>query len=595
MSNWYLRCLAALVVVGAVFTAGAGSAAVVLEWERIAGRLGLNDRPVERTNVVETYWRTLDTAVLSIERMEVDLGNPDGSGTGGAIESFGDTLLYASANGHLATLDMTEGTLEYLDLRVPMNYDHVRQTYFRPNPQFNQNWYRVHDLLIVPSEGDPNEGTLYVNHHFFDEPTLSMCNTINRRPIRMVDGKIDLSQGDWEEIYRLNKCFDMPADDWTFEGHLSGGRMVAVGQDALLFNGGEFGVGTFRDRPEEAQADSGTDYSKIVRLDLKTLETSYHAYGFRNAQGLAWDNDGGLWEAEHGAQGGDEVNYILEGENYGWPNVSYGTDYGAPRRPLKLNPIQGRHDGFRPPMYSFVPSVGLSNLVFVPRDGKGYHEWKDDILATSLKGETLWRMRVEPGPRIAMAEPIILGERLRDIIQMENGRFAILTGAHTVIFLRDPKAEQEVALEAPPAPSLVVSGYDNIAILEASGRQMEAEYPWGQLLYQGACASCHRLDGTVGAAPPLNGIIGRVVGTYTDYPYSDVLSSSRKRWTKSRVNRFIQNPEAEFSGSYMAGLGHLESHERRAIIDFLANTEPGVTEAVEAQTSASIGELSGTR
>ncbi|MEM7767943.1 MAG: PQQ-dependent sugar dehydrogenase [Pseudomonadota bacterium] len=590
LNHWIVRWGLIICGLATIFAAGAALAATVLEWDRISGRLGLQEGPVERLNVIEARWNRLETAILTLETMEVDLGNPDGSGTGGAIETFGDNILYASANGHLATLDLKSGDLDYLQLRVPMNYDHVRRTYFMPNPQFNQNWYRLHDLLIIPHAEGSDRGTLYVNHHFFDEPTLSMCNTIHRRPIRLSAGKIDLSEGDWEEIYRLNKCLDLPADDWTFEGHLSGGRMVPFGDDALLFNGGEFGIGTFRDRPEEAQADSGIDYSKIIKLDLTTLETSYHAYGFRNAQGLAWDNDGRLWEAEHGAQGGDEVNHVIEGENYGWPNVSYGTDYGAPRRPLKLNPIQGRHDGYRPPMYSFVPSVGLANIIFVPRESDQYHEWKDDLLAVSLKGESLWRMRIEEGPRIAMAEPIKLNRRLRDIIQLENGRFAILTGAHTLIFIRDPKAEAE--RDIPAQQPFLVAGYDAIGAIEASGRAMESEYPWGQLLYQGACASCHRLDGTVGAAPPLNGIIGEPVGKFPDYPYSEALKDSRLKWTKARMNEFILNPQAKFEGSVMAGISHLEPYERRAIVNFLARTQPGVTETMKA-AQPSGGGLSG--
>ncbi len=573
-------------IVFTVFMAGMVSAATILEWERISGRLGLDERPIDRPNVIEAHWRPLETAVLSLETMEVALGNPDGSGTGGAIASFGDNILYASANGYLATLNLKTGTLDYLDLRVPMNYDHIRKTYFMAHPQFNQNWYRVHDLLIIRDQADPTRGTLYVNHHLFDEPTLSMCNTIHRRPVRLVDGAIDLSEGDWEEIYRLNRCLDMPADDWTFEGHLSGGRMVPDGDDALLFNGGEFGIGTFRDRPEEAQADSGIDYSKIIRLDLDTLETSYHAYGFRNAQGLAWDNDGRLWEAEHGAQGGDEVNFIIPGENYGWPNVSYGTDYGAPRRPLKLNPIQGRHDGYRPPMYSFVPSVGLANIIFVPREGEAYKEWQDDLLAVSLKGETLWRMRVEDGPRISMAEPVELGRRLRDIIQLDNGQFVILTGAHTLIFIRDPKAAAE--RDIPRDQPFLVAGYDAIGVIEAAGRKMEEEYPWGQLLFQGACASCHRLDGTVGAAPPLNGIIGKQIGSHSGYPYTTPLTESRRKWTKGRINAFITDPEGMFEGTSMPGLGHLQPYERRAIVNFLARTQPGVTEPLAKEQTAGL-------
>ena len=203
-----------------------------------------------------------------------------------------------------------------------------------------------------------------------------------------------------------------------------------------------------------------------------------------------------------------------------------------------------------------------------------YHEWQDDLLAVSLKGETLWRMRVEDGPRISMVEPIKLDRRLRDIIQLDDGRFAILTGAHTLIFIRDPKAERDPYIAA--REPFRVAGYTAIASLEDAGRSFEAEYPWGQLLFQGNCSSCHRMDGQPGAAPPLNGIVGETVGSYPGYPYSTALAESGKSWTKARLNRYMEDPQSVFPGSSMPGINHLESHERRKIVDYLAGTEPVV-------------------
>ncbi len=96
------------------------------------------------------------------------------------------------------------------------------------------------------------------------------------------------------------------------------------------------------------------------------------ADGVRNPQGLATNDDGNIWEAEHGPQGGDEINLVLEGADYGWPTVSLGVHYGKPRASIPTNPVHGRHEAFNPPVMAFLPSVGLSAIAAIPEDAKAF-------------------------------------------------------------------------------------------------------------------------------------------------------------------------------------------------------------------------------
>lgn len=75
---------------------------------------------------------------------------------------------------------------------------------------------------------------------------------------------------------------------------------------------------------------------------------------------------GTLWSTEHGPRGGDEINVLEEGEHYGWPMVTYGTRYGNQDWPA--NPNQGRHLGYQAPVYAFVPSIGISNLIQIENE-----------------------------------------------------------------------------------------------------------------------------------------------------------------------------------------------------------------------------------
>ncbi len=566
ISKWQWSVVAAIVLACAVF-AGVLFALVFVP-SNISGKIQnkiseLRTSPVVRGNDVVSEWSQFETAYLTLERTEVSLGEVDGSATGGGIDYFGNSLVYAAANGLIGFLDMAENSIEYSDVRVPMDYDEVRRDYFSEQAAFNQNWYRVADILIAPIS-DTQRAYLYASHHRFTPEDMNICLYVSRIEIENTPNGVEFVSGEWDEVSKLNACLNMEEREWKFSGHMSGGRMTLLGDGQMLVSVGTYALGNFEGEWDAVQADSGNDLGKIIQIDLTTKETSVYATGFRNPQGLAFDASGRLWEAEHGALGGDEVNLITQGANYGWPNVSYGFDYGGPRKPFELNPEQGRHEGYTKPAFSFVPAVAVSNIIPVD-NAKGFKLWDGDILVLSLKEKTIFRLRPDDG-RIVYAEPIATDRRMRDGLMLENGWIALLTGRNSVVFIRTAKGNEK------SAKALSISGYDSILPLEQKAADFEREFSWGRMLFSGKCASCHEVDERSKVGPGLKSIVGREIGNIEEFPYTDALANASGKWTASKLNAFLADPNAFAEGTSMPGVG-MDKYERKALVEYLAELE----------------------
>ena len=136
---------------------------------------------------------------------------------------------------------------------------------------------------------------------------------------------------------------------------------------------------------------------------------SIWSYGHRNPQGLAiHPSTRQLWEAEHGPRGGDEVNIILRGHNYGWPVITYGKNYSG-----TIISKLTHHEGMDQPVFHWTPSIAVCGIAFY--DGNQFPEWKNNLLATSLKYERLHRVELD-GMNMVKDEIIFEAEsRVRDV------------------------------------------------------------------------------------------------------------------------------------------------------------------------------------
>jgi glucose/arabinose dehydrogenase len=147
------------------------------------------------------------------------------------------------------------------------------------------------------------------------------------------------------------------------------------------------------------------------------------SYGHRNAEGLAFNPaDGKLWEQEHGPMGGDEINIIEKGKNYGWPLVSYGVNYdGTPVGHGKTHQA-----GTVQPVWHWTPSIAPSGMAFY--NGKLFPAWRGSLFNGALKFQLLSRLALD-GDKVVKEERLLHGlrERIRDVREGPDGAIYLLT------------------------------------------------------------------------------------------------------------------------------------------------------------------------
>ena len=345
------------------------------------------------------------------------------SNRGGAIEPLGDNLLLATPRGRIALIDK-DGKVEYLPLRVPMNVSASEAPIL---------WigFRVADILL--HEQQPDRFTLFVSHHYFAGDCIEF--RVSSATLRTNESGAYFSSG-WKTEYIANPCIGIEVFDFEGRGGIqSGGRMLMDGPEHLLLVTGDHAFYEWyqKEHPQEPHpvVEADSHIGKLVRIELESGEVEIIASGFRNPQGFARDADGNLWETEHGPQGGDELNLVRPGLNYGWPYVTHGIQYGNEIWPYSKT--QGRHDEYEKPVFSWIPAIGISNLIV--NDSRYFPLWQDDILIASLITRSLYRVRLHQG-HVMYVEKIEIGARIRDITQMPDGRIALLTDSAKILFLQ---------------------------------------------------------------------------------------------------------------------------------------------------------------
>ncbi len=217
----------------------------------------------------------------------------------------------------------------------------------------------------------------------------------------------------------------------TGRGQHFGSRLVFDREGYLYF--------TIGDRGEMDRAQDPRDHAgSVIRLhDDGSIpaDNPYHrnpallpeifSYGHRNPQGMTRHPETGeIWLHEHGPQGGDELNRVAAGRNYGWPVITYGVNYGTGTRIG-----EGTHKaGMEQPVHYWVPSIAPSGMSFY--QGQRFPGWDGDLLVGALKFQQLVRLHMD-GPRVTAETRYLGGElgRIRDVRQGPDGTIYLLTDA----------------------------------------------------------------------------------------------------------------------------------------------------------------------
>ncbi|WP_431299940.1 PQQ-dependent sugar dehydrogenase [Tabrizicola sp. BL-A-41-H6] len=206
-------------------------------------------------------------------------------------------------------------------------------------------------------------------------------------------------------------------------GRHFGSRVVEAVDGTIFLAVGDRGTG-----PDGLEAqDPMRAEGKIIHLNrdgspatvLPGTLPGVHSLGHRNPQGMALDVQGGLWVVEHGAQGGDELNRVEAGRNYGWPVIAYGEDYGGGQ----IGEGQAK-PGMEQPVFYWDPSIAPSGLAFY--SGALVSAWAGDVFTGSLKFDYVSRLNPDNGyaeERISSPET----GRVRDVVEAPDGSIWFLS------------------------------------------------------------------------------------------------------------------------------------------------------------------------
>ena len=420
---------------------------------------------------------------------------------GGAITAISEgRILLVAGNGEARILTVGDGlAVSTLDLHLPLDVPAYRAQVQNPDKLRD---YRVTDALY-------SDGRLLVAYTHWHLETD--CFTLRLVEAEFVGAEV----GQWTTRFDSDPCLGELTNQ-------AGGRIEAWGASDVLLSVGDFSNTHW---PPEAH------YGQIIRLDRDSWRAEVFSRGHRNPQGLLV-SDGAVWSTEHGPQGGDELNLLEPLGNYGWPQVSYGTDYG--KKTLSIGATPGDHSGFVQPIYAWTPSIGVSELIEI--SGTAFPLWEGDLLVASLSGqghgEALFRVRLVAG-RVVNVERIPTGRRVRDLLEIPGG-----------LVLWDGRGVIQIARPADHVFS--------------------------------TCVGCHTMRPDIsGIGPDLVGVVGSSVARRGGFEYSAALERYGGRWTPDRLDRFLRDPQAEVPGTTMEFDGITDPAERATIIEFLTGVSAG--------------------
>jgi cytochrome c2 len=469
-------------------------------------------RPVAREPISD---RLANTARLPVHVRYATGLVRDSVVVGGALVSLGSNLLLVTGSGtwHEINWD-TNGRprATRVSLPPPMSRELPGVRPRQPRPMM-----RVVGLAAARSA---DSLTIYVAHEVW-RPNPG-CVVLQVSVTRVKDlAAADGSQ--WKPLYATQPCLTPGVG---FSDNQQGGRLLLLTDGSLIFGVGDYGQ--IRPAPGAPQ-DPSVDFGKTLRIGLDGSRTLFTT-GHRNPGGIALDSGGNVWGVDHGPRGGDEVNLLQAGGNYGWPLTTYGSDYGAFEWAIATPADAGSR--FTDPSYALVPSLGISSLIVVR--GKEFAPWDGDLLAGSLAGQRLLRFKTA-GRRIVYAEPIAIDRRVRDLAQTSDGRIVLWTDTGDLVWLM-------------PAPELL--------------EQAAAFAP---------CSQCHALpgEGPRLTEPSLQGIVGRKVASLPGFEYSDALKRVGGRWDEQRLDAFLRSPSEFAPGTIMSFPGIADSARRHALVTML--------------------------
>jgi hypothetical protein len=312
----------------------------------------------------------------------------------GYIDFYEDNLIVLSARGVLAFKKNIEDTEEnFKQIKNNIN-DYIGMKQFEKSRKFS-----LKDLLIFNKK-------IYIS--FTEEIKEDCWNT------SVIYGDINYKDIEFKKLFSPKECVHTSNNiDKEIDVHQSGGRIISFDDNHILLSIGEY-------RSRHLAQDIKSVNGKIIKVNIDDYNYQIISMGHRNPQGLYFDKENNfILETEHGPMGGDEVNLIEVNkinkdkiQNYGWAISSYGEHYGGKSEANKTKyekyPLYKSHSehGFIEPLKSFVPSIGISEIVKIGQNR---------YVVSSMKDKSLYFFELNKQKQIINLDRVEVGERVRDL------------------------------------------------------------------------------------------------------------------------------------------------------------------------------------
>ena len=215
---------------------------------------------------------------------------------------------------------------------------------------------------------------------------------------------------DGDKHYGSRLLFDKDGNLFVSTGERSDLETRPLAQDPMAY------LGKILKITKDGKPAAGNPFASNTKFKPEIF-----AYGLRNPQGMALDEKGQLWDAEMGPKGGDELNLIQSGKNYGWGDVSYGTEYSG----KKINNGATLKEGTEQPVYYWDPSISMSGIDFYTGN---IEEWKNNLMIGCLSGEKIIRLVIKDN-KVVGEEWLLTDqkERFRDVLSGTDGNLYGIT------------------------------------------------------------------------------------------------------------------------------------------------------------------------
>lgn len=296
------------------------------------------------------------------------------------------------------------------------------------------------------------------------------------------------------------------------------------------------------------------------------------SYGHRVQLALYRDErNNELWEVDSGPRGGDEINVLRAGANYGWAKASWGFDYDSQGAAA---PAQTAPD-VEEPILVWTPSVTPAG--FTRYYGDVFAQWKGDYFVGYLTGKGLERFRIH-NSRVILRERMLLDleERVRDVKVGPDGFVYVLADRANgrVLRLRPgrPSAEQLGRVAHPLDSKTASSSIDGARAVSAANDVSGAVS--GRQAFIENCAGCHAIGGIIEGGdigPGLEKVVGRRIGRAAGFDFSAAMKAAPGEWSAAALDLFLADPAAYLPGTKMQVAPVTNSTIRRRIISFLTH------------------------